>query len=120
MEDCESRFASMSMRELKQEIGLEGRSWPGFHHHGTLCIATYGFLISERERSPHRDLFPAEGSKHLPFPLVTNPAVPPIRPQRHVPNSIATLPTFTCRSMARPRLDQHRRGVVWNSPRSLC
>jgi SRSO17 transposase len=29
-------------QELKQEIGLghyEGRGWPGFHHHGTLCIA---------------------------------------------------------------------------------
>ena len=38
--------------ELKQEVGLghyEGRAWPGFHHHGTLCIAVYGFLISERE-----------------------------------------------------------------------
>src|SRR5712692_2162740 len=42
-------------QELKQEIGLghyEGRGWPGFHHHGTLCIAAYGFLISERETIP--------------------------------------------------------------------
>jgi SRSO17 transposase len=42
-------------QELKQEIGLghyEGRGWPGLHHHGTLCIAAYGFLISERERIP--------------------------------------------------------------------
>jgi SRSO17 transposase len=42
-------------QDLKQEIGLghyEGRGWPGFHHHGTLCIATYGFLISERETIP--------------------------------------------------------------------
>jgi SRSO17 transposase len=41
--------------ELKQEIGLghyEGRGWPGLHHHGTLCIAVYGFLISERELIP--------------------------------------------------------------------
>src|SRR3974390_1734008 len=30
----------------------EGRGWPGFHHHGTLCIAAYGFLISERELIP--------------------------------------------------------------------
>ena len=39
-------------QELKQEVGLnhyEGRGWRGFHHHATLCIAAYGFLISERE-----------------------------------------------------------------------
>jgi hypothetical protein len=34
----------------------EGRGWPGFHHHGTLCIAVYGFLISEREMIPPQDL----------------------------------------------------------------
>jgi SRSO17 transposase len=42
-------------QELKQEVGLghfEGRGWRGFHHHATLCIATYGFLISERETIP--------------------------------------------------------------------
>ena len=42
-------------QELKQEIGLghyEGRGWRGFHHHATLCIAAYGFLISERETIP--------------------------------------------------------------------
>lgn len=39
--------------ELKQELGLghyEGRNWQGFHHHGTLCIAAYGFLVAERSR----------------------------------------------------------------------
>jgi SRSO17 transposase len=39
--------------ELKQELGLghyEGRGWRGFHHHATLCIATYGFLVIERTR----------------------------------------------------------------------
>ena len=42
-------------QDLKQEIGLghyEGRGWRGFHHHGTLCIAAYGFLVSERETIP--------------------------------------------------------------------
>ena len=41
--------------ELKQEVGLghfEGRGWRGFHHHASLCIATYGFLVSERETIP--------------------------------------------------------------------
>jgi SRSO17 transposase len=38
-------------QELKQELGLghyEGRSWRGFHHHATLCIAAYSFLVQER------------------------------------------------------------------------
>jgi SRSO17 transposase len=42
-------------QELKQELGLghyEGRGWRGFHHHATMCIAAYGFLISERETIP--------------------------------------------------------------------
>jgi SRSO17 transposase len=37
--------------ELKQELGLghfEGRGWRGFHHHATLAIAAYGFLVAER------------------------------------------------------------------------
>jgi SRSO17 transposase len=40
-------------QELKQELGLghfEGRGWRGFHHHATLCIAAYGFLVAERRR----------------------------------------------------------------------
>jgi SRSO17 transposase len=58
-------------QELKQEIGLdhyEGRGWRGFHHHGTLCIATYGFLISERERIP-----PSEPGRAAVF---AKPAIP--------------------------------------------
>ncbi|MGF6880343.1 SRSO17 transposase [Paraburkholderia sp. MM5477-R1] len=33
------------------EFGLghfEGRSWRGFHHHASLCIAAYGFLVTQR------------------------------------------------------------------------
>lgn len=38
-------------QELKQELGLghyEGRNWRGFHHHASLCVAAYGFLMLER------------------------------------------------------------------------
>lgn len=57
--------------ELKQELGLghfEGRGWRGFHHHATLCIAAYGFLISERETIPP--------SAHRHVSLFPQPAVP--------------------------------------------
>jgi SRSO17 transposase len=38
-------------QELKQEFGLghyEGRGWRGFHHHASICIAAYGFLLDQR------------------------------------------------------------------------
>lgn len=40
-------------QDLKQEFGLghyEGRGWRGFHHHATLSIAAYGFLMARRLR----------------------------------------------------------------------
>ena len=58
-------------QELKQELGLghyEGRGWRGFHHHATLCIAAYGFLVSERETIP-----PSGPNAAAKFP---KPAVP--------------------------------------------
>ena len=54
--------------ELKQEVGLghyEGRNWRGFHHHASLCIAAYGFLMLER----------LSGSKKN-FPGLKAPALP--------------------------------------------
>jgi SRSO17 transposase len=51
--------------ELKQELGLghfEGRNWRGFHHHATLCIAAYGFLVAERNR-----FSPSARAGHLEF-----------------------------------------------------
>ncbi len=49
-------------QELKQEIGLghyEGRGWRGFHHHASLCIAAYGFLMAERCLFPPQARFTA-------------------------------------------------------------
>jgi SRSO17 transposase len=55
-------------QEQKQELGLghyEGRGWRGFHHHATLCIAAYGFLVMERSRfSPSAHV----GNVGLPVP----------------------------------------------------
>src|SRR5580658_3787730 len=58
-------------QELKQEVGLghfEGRGWRGFHHHATLCIAAYGFLISETETIP-----PSGPRSAAPFPQLAVP-----------------------------------------------
>jgi SRSO17 transposase len=63
--------------ELKQELGLghfEGRNWRGFHHHATLCIAAYGFLVAERNR-----FSPSARAGHLGF-VVPRPA-PDFRPR---------------------------------------
>lgn len=57
--------------DLKQEIGLghyEGRGWRGFHHHATLCIAAYGFLISERSAFPPSDKRPKARLKTAELP----------------------------------------------------
>ena len=42
-------------------------------------------------RFPPQDLVAPRGSRNLPFPTVTDPEAPPLRTQRHLPNSIATI-----------------------------
>ncbi len=58
-------------QDLKQELGLghyEGRGWRSFHHHATLCIAAYGFLLAERAAiPPSRERYP---------PSLPQPALP--------------------------------------------
>jgi len=52
-------------QELKGEFGLnhyEGRGWRGFHHHASLCIATYAFTVLERLRHPARKKNPSRPS----------------------------------------------------------
>ncbi|MGH6801439.1 MAG: hypothetical protein ACRECZ_08505, partial [Methylocella sp.] len=81
-------------QELKQEAGpghFEGRGWRGFHHPATLCIAAYGFLVSERETIPPRELAPPGCARRLRFPKVIDKEAPPLRPERHIPVSIATM-----------------------------
>jgi len=73
--------------DLKQECGLghyEGRGWRGFHHHISLCIAAYGFLISQAET------IPPSGPGHAPcrekpsLPAGRRPADPaPAAPAPH-------------------------------------
>jgi SRSO17 transposase len=80
--------------ELKQEIGLghfEGRGWKGFHHHATLCIAAYAFLVAERAAFP-----PSQARCGT---IVEMPAVPEDYRPRGAANSYRTpRPRFHCNS----------------------
>jgi SRSO17 transposase len=80
-------------QELKQELGLghyEGRGWRGFHHHATLCIAAYAFLIAERARiSPSAASETAD--KFAAFDV----------PQNRPPRGAARPPRTTCRKLDR-------------------
>ena len=58
-------------QELKQELGLdhfEGRGWRGFHHHASLCIAAYGFLVRERAALPPTGAASPSGLQTPPLP----------------------------------------------------
>ena len=60
-------------QDLKQDFGLghyEGRGWRGFHHHATLSIAAYGFLMAERLKPG------SDASRKKNFVLRQIPAVP--------------------------------------------
>ena len=79
--------------DLKQELGLghyEGRGWRGFHHHGTLCIAAYGFLLLERDTIP-------PSAPHS-TPWLEKPALPKGYRPRGAPDEA---------SASRPELDCH-------------
>jgi SRSO17 transposase len=88
--------------ELKQEVGLghyEGRGWRGFHHHATLCIAAYGFLISEKETlppsgpaSPRRCPRSAIPPGYRPKGSAAALATPHAKLNRHVAGPHRTLP----------------------------
>jgi SRSO17 transposase len=60
-------------RELKQEFGLgeyEGRNWRGLHHHATLCIAAYAFLL--HQRLTHGSKKTRLDHTRLPYPKITS------------------------------------------------
>jgi SRSO17 transposase len=62
-------------QDLKQDFGLghyEGRGWRGFHHHATLSIAAYGFLMARRLQMPGS----SEGDIKKNFAQRQVPAVP--------------------------------------------
>lgn len=86
-------------QDLKQDLGLgdyEGRGWRGFHHHATLSIAAYGFLMAQRLKTGSN----AGGKKNFvqrPLPAIPRDYIPrgsPARPtsRRNLDHNVA-LPT---------------------------
>ena len=94
-------------QELKQELGLghyEGRGWRGFHHHATLCIAAYSFLIAERARLPPSGSRRAAKVKapRLPAPDRPRGAADPTRAARaQLDHDSATMPHRSARAKSR-------------------
>ena len=69
--------------ELKGELGLdhfEGRSFPGWHHHVSVVLCAYAFLVAERSRAfpprPEGKVIPVRSAE---------------RPERHFPDSIPSV-----------------------------
>lgn len=93
-------------QELKQELGLghfEGRGWPGFHHHGALCIAAYGFLIAEKAKLP-----PSASKTTW---LVKTPELP----AGYRPRGSARANSKACAPLNRHNTTTHRTGPDKNS-----
>ena len=90
-------------QDLKQDLGLgdyEGRGWRGFHHHASLAIAAYGFLMAQQLRYPA-----TEGKKNS--ARIEEPALPTHYKPRGSPAHAAPRPIVHhelaaayCRSIA--------------------
>ncbi len=52
---------------------------------------------------PLLDLVPPRCSRNLSYPTVTDPEAPPLRPERHIPNSIATIKSLSGKFLS-PRI----------------
>ena len=95
-------------RELKRQVGLghyEGRNWRGFHHHASLCIAAYGFLMLERlsgvKKNSARLKAPALPEGFLPRGSVPDAAA---RPVVHRNSPLPAGPRHRSKSFAMPVL----------------
>jgi len=91
-------------QDLKQDLGLghyEGRGWRGFHHHASLSIAAYGFLMAQRLKSGSD----ASGKKNFIERQV--PAVP----QDYIPRG------SPARAASRGRLDHDAAPPTGHRPR---
>ena len=92
-------------QDLKQDLGLghyEGRGWRGFHHHATLSIAAYGFLMAQRLKAGSDD----RGKKN--FAKRQVPAIP----DDYIPRG------SPARAASRGKLDHNAALATGRSPRN--
>ena len=69
-------------QDLKQNLGLghyEGRGWTGFHHHASLSIAAYGYLMALRLRTG-KDVGGKKNTIQRQIPAVSQDYIPRGRP----------------------------------------
>ena len=95
-------------QDLKQDLGLaqyEGRGWRGFHHHASLSIAAYGFLVAQRLQHPDE----GDSKKNTAGPKT--PALPTHYVPRGSPPGAAPRPLFH-----HEPTNTHRRATV---PRAI-
>ena len=72
-------------QDLKQEFGLghyEGRGRRGFHHHATLSIAAYGFLMAQRLKTSGSNDGGKKNFAQCQVPAVPKDYIPRGRPAR--------------------------------------
>lgn len=105
--------------ELKGELGFdhfEGRRWPGWHHHVSVALCCYAFLVAERVRR-----FPPSAARarharaharttRAPRPGLVSHAAPRARARRRA--LAAALPVLPSRPHARPTATARDRVVV--------
>ena len=92
-------------QDLKQDLGLghyEGRGWRGFHHHATLSIAAYGFLMAQRLKAGSD----TSGKKNF-----FQRQVPPV-PLDYIPRG------SPARAASRGKLDHNAAFAVGRGPRN--
>jgi SRSO17 transposase len=74
-------------QDLKQDLGLghyEGRGWRGFHHHASLSIAAYGFLMAQRLKADS-DVSGKKNFAERQVPAVPDNYIPRGSPARTAP-----------------------------------
>ncbi|WP_437747499.1 reverse transcriptase domain-containing protein [Sorangium sp. So ce1504] len=77
--------------EMKGELGLdhfEGRRFRGWHHHVSVVLCCYAFIVAERDRS----FFPRQTPKVTPTRSAS-------RPERHFADSLATVRRAIARAL---------------------